>query len=140
MNRQFLLKMLADKQVKADTLINPKGKQNVAAAVNLLKLINQLTENNNEGINYDIYKEYQLISKTGALLLCIFNDTHIDLSKQPCNLSLAAHLLLFIYRKQKTNFLTNDLYYDIQETIQDAYVCAAKMIKNKQIIRSICIN
>jgi hypothetical protein len=36
--------MLADKQVKADTLINPKAKQNVAAAVNLIKLINQLTE------------------------------------------------------------------------------------------------
>jgi len=68
--------MLADKQVKADTLINAKDKQNVAAAVNLIKLINQLTENNNEGINYDIYKEYQLISKIGALLLCIFNDTH----------------------------------------------------------------
>ena len=50
---------------------------------------------------------------------------------------MAAHLLLLIYRKQKTNFLTNDLYYDIQETIQDAYVCAAKMIKNKQMIRSI---
>ena len=98
---------------------------------------NQLTENNNEGssINYDIYKEYQLICKIGALLLCIFNDTFIDLSKQPI-----FHLLLFIYRKQKTNFLTNDLYYDIPETIQDAYVCAAKMIKNKQIIRSICIN
>ena len=46
-NRQFLLKMLADKQVKADTLINPKDKQNVTAAVNLIKLINQLTENNN---------------------------------------------------------------------------------------------
>jgi hypothetical protein len=29
------------------------------------------------------------------------------------------------------------LNYDIQERIQDAYVCAAKMIKNKQIIRSI---
>ena len=63
--------------------------------------------------------------------MCIFDDTHIDLSKQLCNLSLAAYLLLFIYRKQKTNFLTNDLYYEIQETIQDAYVCAAKMIKKQ---------
>ena len=58
--------------------------------------------------------------------MCIFNDTHIDLSKQLCNLSLAE-----IHRKQKTNFLTNDLYYDIQETIQDVYVCAAKMIKKQ---------
>ena len=58
--------------------------------------------------------------------MCIFNDTHIDLSKKLCYLSLAE-----IHRKQKTNFLTNDLYYDIQETIQDAYICAAKMIKKQ---------
>ena len=42
------------------------------------------------------------------------------------NMSYLSHLLLFIFRRHKTKFITNNLYCDLQSTINDAFVVAAK--------------
>jgi hypothetical protein len=131
-NKNILVEILKDKQQYVEHLINPKDRQNVPAAVSLFKLIKSVSENINEGnhIKADALSEYQLLAKIVDLLLSIFVNPSISLFKQLCNLALLSHVILFVYRKHKTAFLTNDLYSDIQSTIQDAFVCAAKKVEN----------
>jgi hypothetical protein len=54
-------------------------------------------------------------------LLNIFVNPKINLIDQLSQLAYASHLLLFIYREHKTEFLTFQLYSDIQAIIQDAF-------------------
>lgn len=132
-NKNVLIELLKSKDKYVESLINPHDKQNVPSAVSLFKLIKSVTEDINEGNKFreDILNEYQLLAKIADLLMSIFVDTSISLFKQLCNLSLLSHILLFVYKKQRTLFLTNDLFCGIQSTIQDAFVCAAKKIVKK---------
>ncbi len=117
-------------------LINVKDKQNVTAAVELLILINEKTKPHSEETSVcdtrfqrDAYRELQLFGIISHLLCSIFRETKISLIDQLVNLSYLSHILLFVYRRQGTSFLTNALYSDIQSTIQDAFVCAAVYIE-----------
>ena len=74
----------------------------------------------------NVYNEYQLLGEMTNLILSIFINTTINLADQLHNLAILSHFLLFIYRRNKTNFLSNTLYLDIQMIVQDAFVCAAK--------------
>lgn len=46
----------------------------------------------------------------------------INLLDQLSQLAYCSHLLLFIFRKWGTKFITKDLYLDLQSTIQDAFL------------------
>ena len=79
----------------------------------------------------NVYNEYQLLGEMTNLILSIFINTTINLADQLHNLAILSHLLLFIYGRNKTNFLSNTLYLDIQMIVQDAFVCAAKNQRKK---------
>ena len=59
------------------------------------------------------------------LLLSIFANPKINLLVQMVNLAQLSFMLLIIYRRNGSSFITNDLYSDIQSTIQDAFVAAS---------------
>lgn len=65
------------------------------------------------------------MSHVCRLLFLFFTDTSIYLIDQLVGLAELSHLLLFIYRKSKSKFMTKDLYSDLQSTIQDAFICTS---------------
>ena len=119
---------------QTSNLLNPHDKQNVPMAVSLLEMIHQLTKedfyednsNKNNPLNKDIYNELKLLGIITSLFLSLFTKLDINLIDQLMNMSYLSHLLLFIFRRHKTKFLTNNLYCDLQSTINDAFVVAAK--------------
>ncbi len=126
------LKKIINKEADLDKLLDIKGKQNVSTAVKLLNLIKESTFQSADDIVFsnhlerDVYNEYQLLAELASLFLSIFTNPLIDLFEQLCNLAILSHLLLFIFRRNKTDFITNSLYLDFQSIIQDAFVCVAK--------------
>lgn len=109
-------------------LLNPRDKQNVPKAVALLKLIHEFTVGPAplDPIKKDVFNELKLLGILSSLLLSIFINLDINLIDQLLNLAHLSHLLLFIFRRHSTKFLTNNLYSDIQSTIADAFVVTAK--------------
>ena len=104
------------------------------AAVELIMLIKKKTEIIPEsGLNdleKDVFKELQLFGLIGSLLCSIFYETKISLIDQLIKLSQLAHIMLVVFRRHRTQFITNNLYTDIQSTIQDAFVSAAIFHEN----------
>jgi hypothetical protein len=127
-NKCHLRKLLAGEEI--NHLLDPKDKQNVPAAVKLFTLIaekiNMCETEHLTVFEKDEYNEFQLLSLISNLLLSVFVLPTINLLDQLTSLALLAHLLLYIYRKHKTNFMTNDLYSDIQSTIQSVFITVAK--------------
>ncbi len=117
-NRSLLLSIFP----QMEDLFNPKDYQNVPFAVKLLQglsKINELDDQNN--LLKDVYTEIECLNEIIQPLLNIFVNPKINLVDQLSQLAYASHLLLFIYRQHKTEFLTFQLYCDIQSIIQDAF-------------------
>jgi len=71
----------------------------------------------------------KLFSIICDLFLVFFQDVKISLMDQLVKLAQLSHVLLYVFvksKKEKFHFLKKDLYMDIQSTIQDAFICAAK--------------
>ena len=73
----------------------------------------------------DVVKEIKVFAKLSELLLSIFTDPKINLLEQLVKLAQLGFMLLIIYRRNGSAAMTNDLYLDIQSTIQDAYIAAS---------------
>lgn len=67
------------------------------------------------------------------LILCTFTDLQLNLSEQLVKLSKLSHILLYVYRRNGTSFIMNDLYHDIQSNIQNSYISTSilKSINNE---------
>ena len=115
---------------KIDSLLKVKDKQNVPLAVELVEFLGEVDSYavSTNPLEYNINQEIRLLAIISKLLLSLFAQPCICLVVQLTNMSNLSHLLLIIYRKKQTQFLTNDLYNDIQSTIQDAYFSTAKII------------
>ncbi len=125
----FNLSALLKNSPDVDTLLNAKDKQNVPSAVKLIMCIRENTKNPPDKeynqLQRDIYNEYQLFGIIGYLLCTIFYEIKFSLMSQLVHLAKLSHILLYCYRRNATNFLDDNLYCDIQSTIQDAFVSAA---------------
>jgi hypothetical protein len=128
---RFVLEELFKDFPEGLILMDVKDKQNVPSAVKLFKLIKEKTEGppdaNLSKLKKDLYHELQLFGLIGCLLCSIFYETKTSLVDQLVKLSHLSHILLFVFRRNNVNFLTTNLYADIQSTIQDAFVSAAIM-------------
>lgn len=71
-------------------------------------------------------EKYYLLGEIIEPLINLFMDSTIDLNTQLHQLSKLAHLMLIIYRRQRTKFITNALYNDIQSIVQDAFISAVE--------------
>lgn len=109
-----------------ESWLNPKDYQNVPAAVTLLMLLSTTpTIKPDDSFGKDVILEFELLGKIFKTFLSFFAFTNLSLEKQLVDLATLAHYLFYIYRRNKTAFMTKDLYMDIQSTIQDAFICAA---------------
>ena len=72
-------------------------------------------------VSDDIKKEIKFFNMTTERLFNIFTRVNISLHEQLSSLACMSFLLFFIQRRNKTEFLTYDLYHDIQFTIQDSF-------------------
>ncbi len=119
-----------------ESLLNPKDYQNVPAAVSLLMLLSTpptLKPEAKDSFNNDIILEFELLGKIFNNFLSFFAFPKISLETQLVNLATLAHYLFYVIRRNKTSFITKDLYMDIQSTIQDAFICASTF-KSKTIL------
>ena len=119
------LRILLENIPNVDSLLNVKDKQNVPLAVQLLELLSTISQEGIELMMLDVLKEVKVIAKIAELLLCFFATPKTNLLEQMVGLAQLSFMLLIIYRRNGTSFMTNDLYSDIQSTIQNAYVAAA---------------
>ena len=110
-----------------DDLLNPKDYQNVPSAVKLMRRVIEFDPSKpaNNPFQQDLYKEIGCLGKLFDGLLSIFNRPDISIHDQLLKLARTSHMLFFIYRRWRTKFITNDLYQDLQSTIQDAFNTAA---------------
>ena len=107
----------------SSSLLEPKDYQNVPAAVKLMEEIGKIDENPSilNKVSLDIKNEIKLFILIVRKLLVIFTEVSISLYEQLSSLASLSFLIFFIQRRNRTNFLTNDLYTDIQMTIQDSF-------------------
>ena len=114
-----------------NSLMDPHDKQNVPMAVSLLNIIHEQTIGDPpiDPLSRDIFNEIKLLGIITSLFLSLFTKLDINLIDQLLNMSHLSHLLLYIFRRHKSKFITKNLYCDLQSTIQDAFVVAAKFIE-----------
>lgn len=123
LNRQLLIQLLPE----CVKYMNPRDYQNVPFAVNLLQQIVAYRDKHISNVNFlqnDAFLEIKCLAEIVSPLLNVFVNPKINLFDQLVQLAYCSHLLFFIYRKWKTRFITSQLYYDIQCTIQDAFCVA----------------
>ena len=105
------------------SLLNPSDYQNVPVAVQLLKGLTEIKKNVNDNtLVVDIKNEIELLAIISELLLSLFTKPTINLLDQLFNMAKCSILLLHIYRKFRSKFMTKDLYKDIESTIQSCFV------------------
>lgn len=106
-----------------DSLLRTTDPQDVPRAVTLIREIakldrlhqaSQLTCDLAEGI---ALAEMAFFGKLFSFFLEPFVDATMSLSRQLSSLATASHLLLFVYRILKGNFISSELYHDIQQSV-----------------------
>lgn len=110
---------------KLDILFNHKDHQNVPNAVELLTALHRLSEK--EGLQDKM--ENQGLATLGhftGLLVRPFTDPEMSLSDQLTSLSAAGHMLLVLYRRNRTSFCPGQFYYDTQSFIKATFWNVAK--------------
>ena len=108
-----------------DTLFNFKDHQNVPKAINLLSALYKLSKLPkfvDEGINQSLVLLGQLI----GFLITPYTDSSMCLTDQLISLSAAGHLLLVLYRHNRTSFCPGQFYYDAQSFIKATFWYVAK--------------
>ena len=128
-----------DTNVSNDSLLNPRDKQNVPLAVQLLRHFSKAVEDVDKlkAINFKIEgiaEELHLMKYVIDGVLCTFVDTTITIKEQLTKISFAAHVLMILQRELHNigtgtstgSFIPNQLYHDLQASFEDAFFCAAK--------------
>ena len=60
-------------------------------------------------------------------IISIFGQVNVSLDQQLKNLSMLAHILLNLYRRNGTSFMPGQLYYDLQRMIQGCYYASTSL-------------
>ncbi len=88
-----------------DFLLNPKDYQNVPAAIKLVRIFanskDSLESNTAKPMEADVSTEFALLAELFRLLLSFSTDPYMNLNEQLVDLSALAHLLFYIYRRNK---------------------------------------
>ena len=108
-----------------DTLFNFKDHQNVPKAIKLLSALYKLSKLPkfvDEGTNQSLVLLGQFI----GFLITPYTDSSMCLTDQLVLLSAAGHLLLVLYRHNRTSFCPGQFYYDAQSFIKATFWYVAK--------------
>ncbi|KZT42335.1 hypothetical protein SISSUDRAFT_956745, partial [Sistotremastrum suecicum HHB10207 ss-3] len=116
------------KALTANLLLSPKDKQNVAQMYRLLVAIAKLPKAAKEDKpGYE--KTRQSIRFLGHVyrhLVEAYTNHKLSLREQLVHLSAASHLLLAGYSTFRGDLWSSQFYFDMQQTIKNAYFCVAK--------------
>ncbi|KAJ7724821.1 hypothetical protein DFH07DRAFT_758857 [Mycena maculata] len=138
---QHLLRIEGVTLEAINNLIDPSDHQNVPKAVELLEAIIRLYSEPVTDLDPTMLKGHKAIGLLAEVLhslLTPFVDVELSLSEQVTRLSKYAHLIVPIFRRHRTSFMSNQLYADSQTMIKNIVFCIAKqkVLDAKQGTRS----
>lgn len=112
----------------AEILLSPNDKQDVTLMYRLLFSISRLPDADQTASpsTRATRKTLQLLGAVYRLFLDPYTDTSLSLHEQLAKLSGAAHLFLALYALDKGRFAPSQLYFDLIQTVKNAYFCVAK--------------
>ncbi|KAJ6613650.1 hypothetical protein B0H10DRAFT_2270890, partial [Mycena sp. CBHHK59/15] len=124
-----------------NNLIDPSDHQNVPKAVLLLEAIIRLHSEPADDLDPTMLKGHKAIGLLAEVLhslLTPFVNVELTLSEQVTRLAKYAHLVVPIFHRHKTSFMSNQLYADSQTMIKHLLFCIAKkkVLDTKQGTRS----
>ena len=107
------------------SLVNPKDKQSVPLATQLLLLFSEAVADTDKlkQLSFrmaDFSNELHLFRYVIDGILCLYTDIKTSIKEQLEKVSLAAHVLLILKITNK-NVLPNQLYHDLQATFEDTF-------------------
>ncbi|KAG8680232.1 hypothetical protein FRC09_018382, partial [Ceratobasidium sp. 395] len=108
-----------------DLLFDNSDHQNVPKAYRLLSLTYQASTLG----EVTSAPENRALVLLGQLLWSFvspFTELSFSLSQQLTALSMCGHLLFVLYQMNRSDFISGQLYYDMQSAIKNAYFCVAK--------------
>lgn len=110
-----------------EPLFDQSDQQNVPKAHKLLSLrvIHQASQLD-EITHAPEERSFVLLGDFISAYIEPFTNISLSLSKQLTLLSKCGHLLFALYWFNRSDFLSGQLYYDIQSSIKNAYFCVAK--------------
>ncbi|KAG9076326.1 hypothetical protein FRC06_009566 [Ceratobasidium sp. 370] len=114
---------IADDQL--DSLFNNSDRQNVPKAHTPLKGIYDACQERSVPFQ-TAHKSFILLGRLLYLFYAPHTTPSMSLSQQMACLSGCAHILFALFRVDSTNFISSQLYYDIQASIKNVYFCVAK--------------
>eukprot|EP00986_Skeletonema_menzelii_P017389 scaffold19230_cov154-Skeletonema_menzelii.AAC.1 len=135
---------VVDSEDEADRLFNPEDLMDVCETVNCMYAIGRLgtiewhdypAEWRNEYENQHKYKELRLLGNVAKLACTAVvghedniaeEGNHLSISEYLVVLSTLAHLLFFLYRKNRTDFIPAQNYRNWQETVKNMYISVTK--------------
>ncbi|KAL1724660.1 hypothetical protein EV714DRAFT_278400, partial [Schizophyllum commune] len=124
-------------------LLNPKDAQDVPRAIKLLLRITELRTIDAETLTPSeraVYRALSLLGEVFHHLLEPYLNRTLSLSQQITHLVEAAHLFCALYIEHTTDFISNQLYGDIQCMIKNAvFVVAKSQILNPELEVFICL-
>ncbi|KAL1669560.1 hypothetical protein GGF50DRAFT_44200, partial [Schizophyllum commune] len=124
-------------------LLNPKDAQDVPRAIKLLLRVTDLRTIDTESLTPServVHSALALLGEAFHHLLEPYLNRHLSLSQQITQLVEAAHLFCALYLRHTTDFISNQLYGDIQCMIKNAvFIVAKSQILNPELEVFICL-
>ncbi|KAL1713428.1 hypothetical protein EV715DRAFT_167478, partial [Schizophyllum commune] len=115
--------------VSVHALLNPKDPQDVPRAVLLLKRVAELRNLDATQLSpaeHMIHRALSLVGEALHSLLEPFTNPALSLSAQITHVVKSAHLFAALYMQHKTDFMSNQLYGDLQCMLKTAVFHVAK--------------
>ena len=127
--RSHLIRLEGVSEKVIESLIDPADKQNVPKAVALIQHLGHLQSLNTSSYTPSQLEEHRALTTLGEAFNSFMNpfiNVEMSLTDQLTSLIKYAHLIFFMYRKHRTQFITSALYSNSQATVKDILFCVAK--------------
>jgi hypothetical protein len=123
------LRRLGLNAVQIAALLEPHDAQNVPAAIDLVKKLEEIANLSTQGMDSSEHQDLATIRAFSNLFgsfVKAYTDLSLSLSDQMSLLAKYALMGAWFYRRDTTRFLPNQLYIDSMTCIKNAYICLAK--------------
>jgi hypothetical protein len=116
---------------KVDALLQPDDAQNVICAIELIKALQKIhhtlkLDHIRDPAERQEIKAIRAFARVYGSFVMAFTDHTLSLKEQMRLLSMYSHMAVAIYRKEKTRFVSTQLYADSQTCVKNVFFCLAK--------------
>lgn len=114
---------------KAGQLLDPADKQNVPKAVNLIQALRKVEDTPSADKPPDSLRHQRIsfLARFFMFFVLPFISLEMSLSEQVRSLATYAHLLIVLWLKHTTSFITGALYADSQSIIKNIIITIARL-------------